>query len=96
MSASIFTRAADFAHKTVVFGLVSLTGFQVYQLVKHSWAGQQELDPAKSSAAYVEEVRKLRREESLKDHANWSPDFRMKDEEPVYFRPESTKPKKNE
>lgn len=58
---AILSRAADFAHKGFVMGLVSVFGYQVYQIGSKTIAGQVSHETMDST--YFEEVEKKVKDE---------------------------------
>lgn len=71
----VFKKAADIAHKGAVVGLMSVFGFQLYQIVTNVWEG---VDPKNRNAPnptteYVNEIR----EKASEDYKNyWKTDHR--------------------
>jgi hypothetical protein len=71
---SIFNRAADIAHKATVLGLVSLFGFQLYQIGRNISHGVDKGNqhPQKE---YIETLREKAEEDYKKhykiDHRDW-------------------------
>lgn len=70
---SIFSRVADVAHKGVVLGLLSLFGFQVYQIGSNVLEGK--LDNPYMHSTYLkdveEKVKEEYRKDNIVDHRDW-------------------------
>jgi hypothetical protein len=63
---AFFKKAADVAHKTVLLGLFSLTGWQAYQIAKNVLEGRFESPYLQSN--YKKEIDAKVREEYAKDN----------------------------
>jgi hypothetical protein len=91
--ATVFSRIADVAHKGFVVGLVSVFGFQMYQIGSKVYA--REVDSPYMHSTYFQDVEKKVAEEYRKDnvvdHRDWyqaEDDSYLKDQ----VRPNITKP----
>ena len=65
-SRSIFTRVADLAQRGVVLGLVSIFGFQAYQIARNTSSGVH--DHPVMHSTYFEDVTEKVKEEYQKDN----------------------------
>lgn len=66
MSSSIFSKAADFAQRTAVVGLMSYFGFLSYQIFKN--VSQGVVDSPYMKSTYFKDVEEKVKEDMLKDN----------------------------
>lgn len=91
--ATMFTRAADLLQRGVVLGLISFTGFQVYQIGRNAISGR--VDSPYMQSTYFndveEKVKEEYRKDNIVDRRDWyqaEDDSYLKDQ----VRPNITKP----
>jgi hypothetical protein len=63
---NFFSKAADFAQRTIVIGLMSYFGFQAYQIFKFTTAGI--IDSPYMKSTYFKDVEEKVKEDMLKDN----------------------------
>lgn len=67
MSASVFSQAANMAHKGFVLGLFTFFGFQSYQIGKNVWKGRVH-HPVMDSTYFEDVQEKIKEEYESKDN----------------------------
>jgi len=91
--ATIFTRAADLAHRGFILGLVSVFGYQCYQIGSKVYEGQ--IDSPYMHSTYFKDVENKVKEEYRKDNVVDSRDWYQAEDDSYLkdqVRPNLTKP----